>query len=244
MTVAVLAFHAIQDGPAPLCIPVERFARIVDDVRRSGAVALTLGAAADALAGRAPMPRRGVVFTFDDAYASVHLHAWPVLAAVGWPATVFQVAGAVGGVNHWDPPGSAAGGRRLLDAAQLRDLRRAGWEIGGHTWSHRSLPGLAPATVAEELDAADEHLASLLGERPSVFAYPYGAHDATTRAAARDRYRACVTVGASLASPGCPPDAIPRVEGWYLRPPGVARHLFDAAGRAYLSARRVARAVR
>src|SRR4051812_47347335 len=148
MSVALLAFHAIEDGPGPLCFPPARFAQLVDQLVERGATAVTVEAAADALAGRASLPDHAVAFTFDDAYASVHTNARPVLDRAGFPGTVFQVGGAIGGRNVWDAPGAAVAGKALLDAAQLRDLHADGWQVGGHTQSHRTLRALDAETVA------------------------------------------------------------------------------------------------
>jgi peptidoglycan/xylan/chitin deacetylase (PgdA/CDA1 family) len=244
MSVAVLAFHAVDDGPGPLCFPPSRFAQLVAEFQRYGATALTVEAAAAALAGAGPLPERAVAFTFDDAYASVHTRALPILDRAGYPGTVFQVGGAIGGRNEWDPTGSSVGGRALLDGAQLRDLCAHGWQVGGHTMSHRVLRGLAAEAVAAEIDAGNERVAEVVGTAPSVFAYPYGVHDDVSRAVAGARHRACVTIGAAVAPRGVDPATIPRVEAWYLRRPWTVRHLFDAQGRAYLAGRRAARTVR
>lgn len=240
--VPVLAFHAIQPGPGPLRIDPHTFRRVVDALASSGATGVTAATAGRILAGEVESPARPVAFTFDDGYASVHDEAWPILRAVGWPATVFPVTSALGRRNDWDGPGNHD--LRILDRAQLLALHDGGWEIGGHTHTHRSLPALTQGDVVAEVEQADAALAELLGAAPVSFAYPYGHHDRTSRSVAGDRYRWSWTIGAERATSAHEPSRLPRVEAWYVRNPRVGRHLHDAAGTAWLTARRAVRAAR
>jgi peptidoglycan/xylan/chitin deacetylase (PgdA/CDA1 family) len=240
--IPVLAFHAVQDGPGPLRIDATTFAGIVEALADAGATGITAAAAGRALAGELAAPPNPVVFTFDDGYASVHAGALPVLRDAGWPATIFPVTSALGALNRWDEP--AQDDLRILDREQLLQLQAVGWEIGGHTHTHRSLRGAAPDVVEQEVAMADEALADILGAPPVSFAYPYGHHDAASRRIAGQRYRWCWTIGASCARPGDAMAALPRIEAWYVRRPMVARHLHDAFGSGWLAARRAARSMR
>ena len=40
-----------------------------------------------------PVPPKSVVITFDDGYASVYEHAWPMLRQLEIPATIFLASG-------------------------------------------------------------------------------------------------------------------------------------------------------
>ena len=51
--------------------------------------ALSLGELLEVRAGRARLPRRAVMVTFDDAYRDFGKHAWPVLESLGAPVTLF-----------------------------------------------------------------------------------------------------------------------------------------------------------
>lgn len=46
--------------------------------------------------GEKSLPENSFVLTFDDGFTSVHDFAAPVLKTLGWPATVFLVAGKLG----------------------------------------------------------------------------------------------------------------------------------------------------
>ncbi|HEX2577160.1 MAG TPA: polysaccharide deacetylase family protein [Aquihabitans sp.] len=91
---AVLTYHRVApadartDLHAGLCVDPAAFA---EQVRMLQAVAspVSLDDVLAAAAGTAELPARAVHITFDDAYADIEEHAWPVLAAAGVPATMF-----------------------------------------------------------------------------------------------------------------------------------------------------------
>jgi peptidoglycan/xylan/chitin deacetylase (PgdA/CDA1 family) len=238
--VPVLAFHAVERGPGPLCIDPDTFRRQVDALVSSGVQSISLGELVDCIGAGRQIPLRAAVITFDDAYASVHEQALPILAQAGIRATVFAVPGVLGSRNTWDPPAST-GALRIMGPAALVELRDAGWEIGAHTQTHRSLPELDDNEVQDEMARADAALEDLVGDPVAFFAYPFGHHDARTRRLAGARYRACVTAGAEMVQPDSDLTALPRVEAWYLRRPGLLRHLHGRRGSAYLALRRALR---
>jgi peptidoglycan/xylan/chitin deacetylase (PgdA/CDA1 family)/GT2 family glycosyltransferase len=215
--VAVLAYHAVEDlrGDPVLHeygVPAERFAAQLDALARRGFRFVRLDAVLDALRGEDRLPRRAVLVTFDDCYASVLAHAAPALARRGIPAVAFAVSGLIGATNEWD---RALGARPLplLDADGLRTLRDREVELGSHGVSHRRLPSLPPGELAAELEGSAAALQSLGVPRPRAFAYPYGESTAATAAAARAAgYRAAFTVRPGWVRPGGDPHALPRIE--------------------------------
>lgn len=243
--VAIIAYHAIDDdGPGPVCLRRAVFERQVRVLAESGCTFLRMDAVVDHLRTAAPFPDRAVALTFDDAYESVHRHALPLLGELGATATVFPVTSQLGGYNHWD----AAAGRMpelpLVSAGQLHELVAAGWDVGGHTHTHRPLPRLAAADVAGELERSNDALADHLGRAVATFAYPYGRHDAAVRAIAADRYDVCLAIGAERATLDDPADRLGRVDAWYLQRRWQVAALGSGAGDLYLWARRLARRAR
>jgi peptidoglycan/xylan/chitin deacetylase (PgdA/CDA1 family) len=61
-----------------------------------------------------------------------------------------------------------------MDLEDLFALRDAGWTIGSHTRSHRTLNRLSDVEVSEEITGSRDDLRSLLGLDEMPFAYPYG----------------------------------------------------------------------
>src|SRR5207253_3729122 len=73
----------------------------------------------------------------------------------------------------------------LLEWDDIRQLHGAGWEIGGHSATHRRLPGLSTAELDYEVRASRRTIERQL-ERPiRWFAYPFGDHDMGVRQATR-----------------------------------------------------------
>ncbi len=172
---------------------------------------LTLAEATERHLARRPLPRRPVVLTFDDGCRCFRDHAWPELAARGMTATLFAVAGELGGTNRWD---AAAGERReeLLGAADLDRLAAAGAEIGSHGLAHRDLTALGADELRRETAGSRTALAAALGRPVATFCYPYGRLDAGAEEAVRAAgYRAAVGIHGHPGARAGDPHALPRM---------------------------------
>ena len=76
-----------------------------------------------------------------------------------------------------------------MDWNQVREMRAAGMEIGGHGVDHRMLAKMSPQAMREELAVSYAALVRELGAPPLAMSYPVGgpdAYDASVIAAARD----------------------------------------------------------
>lgn len=62
----------------------------------------------------------------------------------------------------------------MMTSAHVRDMRRAGMQIGAHTISHPILAKLTDDQARHEVMGSKLFLERLLGERVSLFAYPNG----------------------------------------------------------------------
>jgi peptidoglycan/xylan/chitin deacetylase (PgdA/CDA1 family) len=185
------------------------------------------------------LPERAVALTFDDAFASVVTEATPRLQRRGWPATVFCVAGHLGGMNDWPTQPPAVPRRRLASAKEVAGLAAEGFEIGGHTVSHAPLSGLiGPALHAEVVGCRDQ-LEALVGQRVRTFACPYGdLPSGEPRRLLERTYDAVCSTSVDAVGPTADPYALPRVDAHYVRAPDVLRHVVRRGGRGYLALRR------
>jgi peptidoglycan/xylan/chitin deacetylase (PgdA/CDA1 family) len=215
--VLVLCYHAIsEDWPAPLAVTPIAFERQLTGFLRAGYRATTF---ADAVADASP--GRNLAVTFDDAYRSVFERAFPILRALGVPATVFAPTRYTGA----NAPPSWPGLRQWLNGPwereliglsweQLGELAGAGWEIGSHTRSHPHLRTLDAAALADELAGSRADIEEHLGLSCTSVAYPYGEEDQlTARAAAAAGYTAGATIAGLLDTRNGSPDPLrwPRV---------------------------------
>jgi peptidoglycan/xylan/chitin deacetylase (PgdA/CDA1 family) len=128
--------------------------------------------------------------TFDDAFTSVR-NALPVVERTGARATVFACTGyADDGRPLGSPELQAELDERpeeleTMKWDELRELAERGIEVGSHTISHRHLPTLSDAELADELRSSRERLEDELGRPCTVLAYPFGDCDERVRVAAR-----------------------------------------------------------
>ncbi len=185
MTPPVLCYHRIG-GPLELGmtrVPRAVFARQMRALAEAGWRTLTLAefAAAVGSTAHAPTsPRLGNAFllTFDDGYASLADHAYPLLAELGFTATTFLITDHVGRTNTWDVRYTW---RRLahLDWPAIEAWRARGFDFASHGASHVRLTWLPDAPAADELARSRETLRARLGEAAGrAVAYPFGASDA------------------------------------------------------------------
>jgi peptidoglycan/xylan/chitin deacetylase (PgdA/CDA1 family) len=202
--VLVLCYHAVsEDWTAPLSVTPESLERQLSLLRSLGYEGARF---LDAVIS--PPATRTVVITFDDAYRNVATLAFPILARLGFPGTVFVPTSFAGseqpmcwpGIDQW------MGGpheRELipLDWDELRELRRNGWEVGSHTRTHPHLPEVPDDVLDDELRRSREECADMMGEPCRTLAYPYGAHDPRVVAAtATAGYDAAATLSSRLQS--------------------------------------------
>lgn len=141
-------------GPRFTPMPASEFA----DARRAGVI-----------------PQRPRLITFDDGRADFTQFALPTLQRHSMPATMYVVAGHVGGTSVWLPV-DAERTQPMMGWSDRRSLADVGIEVGAHSVSHVELDVVAPRRRC--LEIVDSR--SLLREGPDVdvrsFAYPYGYH--------------------------------------------------------------------
>jgi peptidoglycan/xylan/chitin deacetylase (PgdA/CDA1 family) len=200
----VLCYHAVSERfPAPLSVTPERLEHQLETLVRRGFRGATFHAAVTA-----PLARKTLAVTFDDAYLSVLELARPILDRLELPATVFvptdfpdssERAMVWPGIDQWHG-GEFEAELRPMSWEQIGQLADAGWEIGSHTRSHPHLTTLDDAALDEELAGSKVVCERRLGRPCRTIAYPYGDYDARVAAAAgRAGYEAAGTLPGRLA---------------------------------------------
>jgi peptidoglycan/xylan/chitin deacetylase (PgdA/CDA1 family) len=195
----ILMYHHLECGPitAEFSLPAEVFTRQLDWLERRGYTTLSFDGLFAILDGSRPRPQRPVIITFDDGYESFAELAVPALLERGMTATVFVVAGEVGGYNRWDEAHGVVR-RRLMDAAAIHAALGRGFEIGAHGFRHRDLTACSESEAAEETVVARDRLCQRFGTSVDVFAFPYGLHTPREKAILRQcGYRGAVSIFSS-----------------------------------------------
>jgi peptidoglycan/xylan/chitin deacetylase (PgdA/CDA1 family) len=118
--------------------------------------------------------------------------------------------------------GTDAGSDLYLTIEQIRELRRRGWDVGGHGSLHVRLTDCSAAERAREVEES-RRLLDRVGQRaPRVFAYADGAWDGPVAERVRDAgFELACTVEPGAIVPGTPPLALPRL---FCRGEGAVPH--------------------
>jgi peptidoglycan/xylan/chitin deacetylase (PgdA/CDA1 family) len=163
----LLTYHRIGGGSRDeLDTPAESFARQLDAMATS----------VDSLDAGIERLRRGdraptVVLTFDDGFADIHRHAWPLLRERRVPFVVYLATAYVGGAMQWEGSTATSAPATALTWDQLGEMVASGLcTVGNHTHTHARPEML----TADELDRCTDEVERRLGVRPRHFAYPWG----------------------------------------------------------------------
>ena len=239
----ILTFHSLDDSGSVISMAPACFA---DQIRSLSDAGWRCCSVSQVLAGRAQehQPERVVAITFDDGYRSLVEVALPVLQSHGFTATVFVTTGRCGKDNRWPGQPSQIPTLPMLDWSDLSRLHDAGWEIGAHGTHHRALTILTDADAGVEIAASRHVLMERVGAQVSVFAYPYGAHNAAIRDRVQRSFRGACGTHLDWVRSTSDDYALPRLDAYYLRRWNVATLLSTPRGRLYVGLRRLGRAIR
>jgi len=184
MTPPVLCYHRIG-GPLELGVTrvsPRTFRRQMQALAKAGWRTLTLEQFGNS-AFR--IPHSAFLLSFDDGYAELAEHAYPVLHDLGFTATTFLITDYVGRSNGWDIQ-YTRDPLTHLDWPAVEAWRGRGFEFASHTATHARLTWLDDVRTAEELARSREALMARLGPGAgTAVAYPFGAVDRRVAGAAR-----------------------------------------------------------
>jgi peptidoglycan/xylan/chitin deacetylase (PgdA/CDA1 family) len=244
MGVLVLMYHGVEQTPGPLFVEPSMFAAHVDAVVASRLPVLTMSEISDLLRQRR-LPDRAVALTFDDGFVSVIENAAPLLIHRGLRATVFCVAGRLGGTNQWPTGYPGTPNINLAPASDLSRLAAAGFEIGAHGMDHEPFDTDDAVVIRREVRDARVALEQRIGVPVHSLAYPYGALPTPeARAAVCETYSVACTTRIGRVHAGSDLHALPRVDAHYLRSSPLFRAALEGRANAYLALRRVAASAR
>lgn len=180
----ILCYHSVDPRwRSPLSLPPAEFAAQCEQLHRGRRV-VDLSERLEK--GRGSGLRGRIALTFDDGFAELAEHVFPLLARHRLPAVVFLVA------QTLTPQGQAVDWvdtapewpLQTLTLAQVLEARDAGIRFASHSWRHADLTTLSEEECTSDLRESRELLEELLQEPVPWLAYPRGRHAAHVRRAA------------------------------------------------------------
>jgi peptidoglycan/xylan/chitin deacetylase (PgdA/CDA1 family) len=182
-----VGYHGVDDvrhadDPENLCVPPARFRAQLDLLLAAGFEIVTVAELAERAAG-GPPPAGLASLSFDDGLEDNHRVLLPILREAGVPATVYVVSGLIGEPNPWIGDGTIA---RMMTGEELRELHRAGIELGAHTVTHPDLSTLGEADCRREVWDSVNAIEAVTGSPVRTFAYPFCRYGQAAVAAVRE----------------------------------------------------------
>jgi peptidoglycan/xylan/chitin deacetylase (PgdA/CDA1 family) len=166
--VPVLTYHRVHTMPAvgqlDLIVDPANFAAELKAMHDAGYHAVSQAQLFRALYDGKPLPSKPVLISVDDGYVDDVRTILPDLERWHMVATFFVITG------RMTEPG-------FLDASQIRELDRAGMDVGDHTAHHVDLRLLTPSELQAETAGSRKTLEKVLGHPVYFFAYPFGYFD-------------------------------------------------------------------
>lgn len=172
--VPILMYHHVGELPPKpnatrkdLTVPTADFEAEVKWLADNGYTSIKLEDIYQYSLGKFTMPKKPVVFTFDDGYQDVFTNAVPILKKYGF-------VGSFAVITQW--PGQTMGDNVYASWHDINLAYRAGNEIVSHTQNHfdGSNPKYNSDYIATNLGGSFADIQDNLGFRTNILIYPYG----------------------------------------------------------------------
>ncbi len=176
MNTLILAYHRVNDwSEDALTVHPDTFRKQLNYL--SGRYRFVpLSELVTARIKRLKIGERLAAVTFDDGYYDNFRFAVPVLAELGFTAAFFLTAGYIG-TDKLLPRDKKSGNvekNRLLNWAEVSEMKRLGFTFGSHSLTHADLAAEEPEKARKEIGESKKILEARLQEPVNFFCYPFG----------------------------------------------------------------------
>ncbi len=171
--VPILMYHYISTPPAngdrfvkDLAVTAENFSKQLKLLKDQGYTSITPDDLIGALWRGKRLPKKPIMFTFDDGYVDAYANAFPLLKQFGYTGTFFVVTDWLDqnktGYLNWD---------------MARAMVRGGMYIQSHSRDHEDFRHRPHEWYVDEIYNSIKAIETHTGVRPRFFCYPYGGYD-------------------------------------------------------------------
>lgn len=211
-SIPVLMYHHVTANGGSLSVSAINFEKQMRGLAERGYTTLTSSQFADFITGKAPVPKKSLLITFDDGYLDNWVYAHPVLKRYELNAMLFAVTGLIG--NGPVRPHSGQVGVQVPDCPphklakeimfsenpdpvmlrwdEIREMVSEGtFEIHSHTSTHKRWDLLSDASINKnssfrhDLSTSRNTLVEQLGGVSDHFCWPQGYFDDDYKSIAR-----------------------------------------------------------
>lgn len=169
--VPVLCYHQIRDWQAgdsnrahDDIISPANFKAHVKMLADSGYTSILPDQLYDYLVYGKELPKKPIMFTFDDTDLDQFTIAAPTLKAHGFKAVYFIMTVSIG----------KKGRIAYMNKAQIKQLSDEGNVIASHTYDHKNFAQFTAEDWVTQIDKPTQLLEEITGKKVEYFAYPYG----------------------------------------------------------------------
>jgi peptidoglycan/xylan/chitin deacetylase (PgdA/CDA1 family) len=170
--VPILMYHYVENVQnkkdklrVELAIAPSVFDEQVKTLSDAGYTFMTAKDLGDVLDGKAQLPPKPILLTFDDGHWDFATDVLPILKKYHAKATAYVIPGFIGGSD-------------FMTADELQTVVKSGLvDVGAHTVHHLSLKGQVGSVVQYEVDESKKMLEDEYHIKVVSFAYPYGTFD-------------------------------------------------------------------
>lgn len=168
--IPILMYHHVGQIPAnsdsirqDLTVNPNIFEQQVSWLKSQGYESIALKQLIEPMEAAKNLPKKPVIFTFDDGYSDVFENAVPILKKYGYSGSFAIITGFVGSPDYasWD---------------QIKAASSSGMEIISHTHNHfdGTSPKFSYEYILKNLKASKDLIKQKVGEETHILVYPFG----------------------------------------------------------------------
>jgi len=173
LKVPILMYHYVEDSVPntkerrDLQVQATKFKEQLDFLKNNGYSIIKMEDLFFAMYESKTLPPKPVILTFDDGYEDAYQDVLPALNERKFSGVFFIITSSLGKPDY-------------LTNDQLKEIAKAGMEIGAHTQTHPDL-SITPVDIAKkEIEESKKELENIVGKKIYFFCYPSGKYNQET----------------------------------------------------------------